>query len=140
MSTRTTPMDPGQKRLKDARAEIEAVLKRHDIAGFVTLAGPGSNAAWGEVFWNIWPSRSILVGDFPEIRVKSKLADYGGDVAKQRADQELTAGMIRHLAVSMGGCGMQFLELSQVLDQKLGAVHEDKGFFPEPSKSNPGVH
>lgn len=129
-------MDPTQKKLKTARAEIEAVLKRHDIAGFVSLHAPG----WGEQFWNIWPSYSVLVGDMPAIRVKSKAADYGGDLQRQRADQQDTAGMIHHLAISMAGCGMQFLELAQALDAQFGAEHVDKGFIPDPSKSNPGTH
>lgn len=129
-------MDPMQRKLKKAREEIEAVLKKHDIAGFVTLHAPG----WGETFWNIWPSYSILIGDFPEIRIKSKAAEYGGDTAKQREHQEHTAGMAHALATSMGGCGMQFLELASVLNERLGAEHVDKGFFPDPSKSNPGTH
>jgi hypothetical protein len=130
------PMDPSLKKLKDARAEIEAVLKRHDIAGFVSLHAPD----WNEVFWNIWPSYSILVGDFPAIRIKSKLADYGGNVNKQREHQEQTAQMVHTLATSMGGCGMQFLELANVLNEKFGAAHEEKGFVPDPSKFNPGTH
>lgn len=129
-------MDPVQKKLKAARAEIEAVLKKHDIAGFVTLAAPG----WGEVFWNIWPSFSILVGDFPAIRIKSKAADYAGDTAKQMEHQAHTAQMVHHLATSMGGCAMQSLGLAEVLDGKLEAEHTDKGFIPDPSKSNPGTH
>lgn len=129
-------MDPTQKKLKKARAEIEAVLKRHDIAGYVSLHAPG----WGEVFWNIWPSYSILIGDFPAIRIKSKAADYAGDSAKQREDQAQTAQMVHTLATSMAGCGMQFLELSEILNARLGTEHVDEGFQPDPSKSNPGVH
>jgi hypothetical protein len=125
-----------QKKLKAARAEIEAVLKRHDIAGFVTLHAPG----WGETFWNIWPSHSILAGDFPAIRIKSKLADHGGDSAKQRESQAQTAQMIHSIATSMGGCAMQFLDLADILNSKLGAEHVDKAFMPDPSKSNPGAH
>jgi len=130
-------MDKAQKKLKKAREEIEAVLKKHNIAGFVSLhAAPG----WGEVFWDIWPSYSILSGDFPTISLKSKLASYGGNAELQRRDQEQTAQMVHHLATSMGQCAMQFLELSQVLDVKLGAEHSDKGFFPDASKSNPDLH
>ncbi|HSV48402.1 MAG TPA: hypothetical protein VLJ58_21615 [Ramlibacter sp.] len=129
-------MDRTQKKLKKARAEIEAVLKKHNIAGFVSLHAPG----WGEVFWNIWPSYSVLVGDFPSIRIKSKAADYGGDTARQRADQANTAQMVHELATATGGCAMQFLELADILNQKLGAEHVDKGFIPDPSKMNPGVH
>ncbi|MDO8778886.1 MAG: hypothetical protein Q7K57_61240 [Burkholderiaceae bacterium] len=131
-----TPRPPMQQKLKDARAEIEAVFKKHDIAGFVSLHAPG----WGEVFWSMWPSYSILVGDFPSIRIKSKLADYGGDVAKQVADQEATANMAHHLGMSLSQFGMQFLDISTALVHQLGAEHVEQSFEPEPSKMNPGVH
>jgi hypothetical protein len=128
-------MDHMQKKLKQARAEIEAVLKKHDIAGFVSLHAPD----WGEDFWNIWPSYSILIGDFPAIRIKSKAADYPS-LYKQRADQQHTAQMIHSIATSMGGCAMQFLDLANLLNTKLGAEHSDNGFMPDPSKHNPGTH
>lgn len=127
---------PMQQKLKDARAEIEAVLKKHDIAGFVSLHAPG----FGEVFWTMWPSYSILVGDFPAIRIKSKLADYGGDVSRQMADQAATANMAHHLGMSLSQCGIQFLELSTALNHELGATHEEGTFEPGPSNMNPGVH
>lgn len=129
-------MPPMQKKLKEARAEIEAVLKKHDIAGFVSLHAPG----FGEVFYTIWPSYSILVGDYPSIRIKSKAADYGGDVAKQREDQANTTSMAHHLGMSLSQFGMQFLDLSAALTQQLGIQPLDDGFEPEPSKMNPGVH
>jgi hypothetical protein len=129
-------MDAMQKKLKDARAEIEAVFKKHDIAGFVSLHAPG----WNEVFWNIWPSYSNLVGDFPSIRLKSKLVDYAGDQAKQVADQQHTAQMAHVLGTSIGECAMQFLALADVLNAKLGAEHTKPVFHPDPSKFNPGAH
>lgn len=129
-------MDPGLKKLKKARAEIEAVLKRHDIAGFVTLHSPG----WGEAFWSIWPSHSILIGDFPAIRVKSDLADFGGDLSRQRDQEDQTAQMIRTLAMSMSNCSVQFLELADILDGMLGTQTEPLAITPSPSKMNPGVH
>ncbi|MGE4241756.1 hypothetical protein [Ramlibacter sp.] len=131
-----TKLHPTQEMLKAARAEIESVLKKHDIAGFVTLHAPG----WGETFWNIWPSHSCLIGDFPAIRVKSKLADYLGNVQVQREHQQNTAGMVYTLGTSMAGCGLQFLELSTMLDAHLGAEHTEKGFTPDPSRFNPGTH
>jgi hypothetical protein len=122
--------------LKAARAKIEAILKEHDIAGFVSLHGPDM----GEVFWNIWPSYSIIKGDFPAIRLVSKLQDYNGDEAKQTDDQDQTAQMMHHLATSTGGCAMQFLELADVLNERFEAKHVDEGHIPEPSKHNPDLH
>ncbi|MDP3272466.1 hypothetical protein [Limnobacter sp.] len=136
MSAKNAPLPAMQQKLKDARAEIEAVLKKHDIAGFASLHAPG----FGEVFWTMWPSYSILVGDFPLVRIKSKLADYGGDADRQRADQANSAAMVEHLGSSLAQCGIQFLELSDVLNAKLGAETSLQGFQPEPSKLNPGSH
>ena len=129
-------LHPTQHKLKNPRAEIEAVLKKHDIAGFVTLHAPG----WGETFWNIWPSYSVLIGDFPAIRIRSKASDYAANPGKRVQDQENTAGMLHTLSTSMGGCGLQFLELSQAVDGAFGAAHTDQGFQPDPSRFNPGVH
>lgn len=125
-----------RENLKAARAKIEAILKEHDIAGFVTLHAPG----WGETFWNIWPSHSILKGDFPAIRIVSKMADYVGRPAKQFEHQAQTAEMAHHLATSMAQAGLQFLELSDSLTATFNAKHEDLGFIPEPSKHNPDLH
>ncbi len=128
-------MTPIKKRIKGARAEIEAVLRKYDLAGFVSLHGPDL----GEVFWNIWPSYSILHGDFPLIQIKSALADYQGDREAQRHDQAQTVQMVDHLAMTIGQAGLQFIELAGVLNAKFCAEHTAE-FTPDPSKHNPGVH
>jgi hypothetical protein len=125
MTMADTIADP---KLKAARAEIEAVFKKYDIAGFVALHAPDR----GEVFWNIWPSYSILRGDFPTIRIKSLVENYKGDTDRQQYDQAQTAQMINTLGINMGQASMQFLELSSVLDAKLGTTHTDEGFEPTP--------
>jgi hypothetical protein len=127
-------MPPEQQKLKLARAEIEAVLLKYDIAGFATLHGGGG---WGEVFWNIWPSYSVLIGDFPAIRIRSKAADYAANPGKQITDQAQTAQMAHHLGMSMGECAVQFIELATVLNKAVGAEHEDLGFVHDPSKDDP---
>lgn len=125
-------MDPAQQKMKDARAEIEAVFEKYDIGGFVTItAGEG----WGEVFWNIWPSYSILSGDFPAIRIKSKLhEDHGGDVAKQKLAHERTAQTVHHIGTTMAECALQFLQFGTYLDHALNAEHTAAAQFPDPSK------
>lgn len=127
--------DPMRLKLKEARTEIEAVLKKHDIGGFVTLHAPG----FSEVFWNIWPSYSILKGDFPSIRMVSKLTDYGGDTHKQQQSQQATCNMIHHLSMSMGQCSMQFLELASMMDAKFGSEHTGEEFEPARSPLEPGL-
>jgi hypothetical protein len=68
---------PDQQRLKIARVEIEAVLKKHDLSGVVVLHTPGM----AEFFYDIQPSYSCVWLDeaVPMLRIKSKVADYGGD-------------------------------------------------------------
>jgi hypothetical protein len=128
-------MNKHERNLKAARAKIEKVLKEHDIAGFVSLHAPGH----GEVFWNIWPSYSILKGDFPTIRIVSKRADYPSP-HEQQEDQAATANMMMHLSTSMAGCAMQFLELSKVLDAKFESKHTEGTFKPDPGTSDPDLH
>lgn len=130
----TTPQDPNHAKLKAARAEIEAILKKHDIAGHVALHAPG----WAEVFWTLWPSYSILRGDFPAIRITSVAGDYGNDQARMASDRANTAQMVNSIGVALAQSGMQWLELDNVLTQKLGATHVDMGHLPDPSRLNTG--
>lgn len=114
-------LPPERAVLKKARAEIEEILRKYDVAAHVVMHRPG----WIERFWQIWPSYSILRGDFPAIRIRSKLADYSGDAEKQKLDQAHTAGMVSGLAMSMGQDAMQFIDLAAILDKTLGATHRD---------------
>ena len=80
---------PDQGRLKISRTEIEAVLKKHDLAGAVVLHTPGMS----EFFYDISPSYSCVRIDeaAKTVHVKSKLADYGGDAVAQLHDQAASA-------------------------------------------------
>lgn len=121
-------MNPGQKNLKAARAKIEKVLRDHDIAGYVSLHAPNA----GEVFWQIWPSYSLLQGDVPEVRLKSKVSDRSAfGIAREQERRAQTAQMVHALAETLAGHAMVFLELATFVNDKLGAVHEDKGFTPD---------
>lgn len=130
----TTPQDPNHAKLKAARAEIEAILKKHDIAGHCVLHAPG----WCEDFWSLWPSYSVLQGDFPLIRLKSVAATYGGDTQRMTADRANTAQMVHGIGTSLAQSGLQWLELANVLNNKLGATHVDMGHLPDPSRLNTG--
>lgn len=121
---------PDQARLKIARAEIEAVLKKHDLAGVVVLHTPGM----AEFFYDIQPSYSCAWIDQAAsmVRVKSKLADYGGDAAAQRLDQAATAQLLHSFGMECAQAGIMFLEVAQVVDEKLGAEHTPANFLPDP--------
>jgi hypothetical protein len=121
------------KKLKAARADIEKVLRRHDIAGIVFLhTAPGSS----EAFMRLDPSYSKLVGVPPTVRLMSKLADYGGDERRQLEDLAATANMVHSLAVLCAQTAMPLLDLAQTIDTATGAEHTGLGFEPDPQ---PGV-
>jgi hypothetical protein len=89
-----TQLDYSPK-LKEAMAEIKAVLKKHDIAAHVLLHEPG----YSEYLNAIEPSWSLIRIVDDGIRVRSKLLeDFGGDKEAQHKASEATASLIRHFA------------------------------------------
>ncbi len=112
---------PDQERLKVARVEIEAVLRRHDLAGVVVLHTPGMT----EFFYDIRPSYSCAWIDeaASTLRLKSLAADYGGDVQTQLHDQAATANMMRGIFENMAGARDMFGYASALLDRATRAKH-----------------
>jgi hypothetical protein len=124
---------PDKARLKIARIEIEAVLKKHDLAGVVVLHTPGM-AEW---FYDVRPSYSCLHVDEAAgtARVRSQLADYGGDRQAQLLDQACTANMVAALSGELvRGAGM-FSYLGQVVDRATRAEHAPATFTPDPMEA-----
>jgi hypothetical protein len=123
---------PDQRRLKIARLEIEAILKKHDLAGVVVLHTPGM----AEVFYDVEPSYSCLrINDKAgEVRVRSKLADYGGDTAAQRLGQAATANMAASLADSLGHVAVMFMEVAEVVDRATKAEHTETTYVADPDE------
>lgn len=123
---------PDQARLKRARAEIEAVMQKHDLAGVCILHTPGMT----EWFYQVNPSYSRLFVDEAAgvARVKSRLIDYGGDRQAQLLDQACTANMTAGLQGELlRGAGM-FGYLQQVVDHAMRAEHTPANFVPDPSE------
>ncbi len=121
---------PDQARLKTARLEIEAILQKHDIAGAVVLHTPGM-AEW---FYQVNPSYSCLTIDEAAgiARVRSKLADYGGDQAAQVHDLTATANMAAAIYGNLHHGARMFLEVQRVVDRATRAAHEAPRFVPDP--------
>jgi len=124
---------PNQARLKIARTEIEAVLRKHDLAGVVVLHTPGMC----EFFYDIRPSYSCAWIDESAqmVRLKSKLADYGGSTDAQRHDQAATANMTRGIAAELASAAAMFHHVARLVDQASGAEHTDRGFTPDPMEA-----
>jgi len=112
-------------KLIGARAEIQAILDKHDIAAHVILHNaPGSL----EVFMHLTPGYSKLVRMGTEqeglaFRLRSHLADYGGDAAAQARDLAATANMVHGLGMVLAQDGMSMLQLAQVVNKAARAEH-----------------
>lgn len=126
---------PDQRRLKIARLEIEAILKKHDLAGVAVLHTPGM----AEIFYDVAPSYSCLRYNDKTgmLRVRSKLADYGGDAAAQRLGQAATANMAAALADSLGRAALMFLGMAEVVDKEMQAEHTEAAFVADPGEQKP---
>jgi hypothetical protein len=123
---------PDQAKLKIARTEIEAILAKHDLAGVAVLHTPGMS----EFFHHIQPSYSCAWIDdsVPMLRVKSKLADYGGDRARRLHDQAATANMFAAISNQLGHAALMFLDCSTVVDKTLNAQHKDGERVSDPNE------
>lgn len=115
----------GNEKLLAARAEIEAVCKKHDIAAHVVLHTPG----FFENFGYYTPSYSVLVpgydnsGFMTTLRVRSHTTDYGGDAAKQRKDLTDTANFLSGAGVMLAQDAISLLEVSKAVDGLINATH-----------------
>jgi hypothetical protein len=123
---------PDQQRLKLARAKIEAILKEHDLGGVVVLHTPGMT----EFFYDITPSYSCAWIDEAgsQLRVKSKLADYGGDKDAQLRDQAATTNMVHAFASDLRSAAGMFGSIAPFLDRKLRAEHTEPAYKPDPTE------
>lgn len=131
MPKRSYSLDaPDQQRLKVARAEIEGILKKHDLAGVVTLHTPGMT----EFFYDITPSYSCVWIDEKagQLRVKSKAAEYGGDKDAQVRDQAATANMVHGIAEDLESSAGMFGSIAPFIDRALRAEHTQAEHKPDP--------
>lgn len=115
--------------LKAARAEIEAVLRKHDVAGHVVLhrQEPGDTEGHSEVFFDVSPSYSLLTQERDAqgrvgVRLRVKFRDYPNAQAWVAAVAP-SCNLIGQFAYLLGGSAMPFIELSAALDKRLGAEH-----------------
>ncbi|HVQ49771.1 MAG TPA: hypothetical protein VMS92_06955 [Mycobacterium sp.] len=116
----------GNEKLLAARAEIEAIIKRYDIAAHVVLHCPG----FAELFSDYTPSYSRLtIKQVDEhgftMHLKSEVAEYGGDREAQRRDLEATANMVSSIAEALARDAIGLLKVTERVDKALGAEHTE---------------
>jgi hypothetical protein len=107
-------------KLLEARDRIRAVLDELDIAGHVVLHNKPGKV---EVLHKLDPSYSKLLFDPPMMALRSKLDDYHGDADAQRRDLEATASLVRCFGEVLATDAMMLLEMSKIIDDKVGAEH-----------------
>lgn len=114
---------PNQRRLKVARMEIEAVLKKLDLAGVVVLHTPGMT----EFFYDVRPSYSCAWLDEAAqmVRVKSLADHYAGDLRAQLHDQACTANLFRGLAQDLTSAAQMFSWAAMFVDSATKAQHTE---------------
>lgn len=126
---------PDQQRLKVARLEIEAVLRKHDLAGVVVLHTPGMS----EFFYDIRPSYSCTWIDEAArmVRVKSLIKDYGGDQKAQLHDQAATANMVAAIEDNLANASQMFGAVKAIVDRATRAEHTTPTFVPDEAEGRP---
>lgn len=82
-------------KLKAAAEEIKAVLRKYDICAHIAL-GSASHTEFVREFCATW---TCMTMDGPNgFRVKSRLADYGGDKAAKKKVLEESIGVLMGFA------------------------------------------
>jgi hypothetical protein len=114
------------ERLRHARALIEDILREADVCASVVLAGRGGrgeNFAFLNASWSVVRLNQTPHGD--EVRIKSKLSDYDGNVELQREHQAWSAGAMANLGMETGRMSLFLLQMAKVVDTATGAVHTE---------------
>lgn len=120
-------------KLKKAMEEIKDILRKNDIAGFVTLHTPGHT----EFLMELQPSYSCCRVQGDQIRVRAKLMDdFAGNKKLWVRKVKDTSEMLHGLTDVSGQIILQIMELSDRLDKAVDAEHNDRGFTSHSTQNN----
>jgi hypothetical protein len=114
------------ERLRHVRALIEEMLREADVCASVVLAGRAGRTEqfmFMNATWSVVHLEQIPTG--VNVHIKSALADYSGDVDKQRQDIEWSAGAVSSLATSTARLSLVLLDVAEKVDLITGADHGD---------------
>lgn len=105
---------PDDKRYREAMAEITSVLRRHDMAGAITLVSKER-----AMFKYIFPTWSCIRIEGDNLRFRSKLSDYPSREAQHEA-----AELSTHIVLQMRDIAAQTFGITQQIYEQL----KDAGF------------
>lgn len=115
--------DPkAREKLLRARAEIEAIFQRYDIAALCIMHADPSSA---EVILNLSPSYSNIKMEGDRAAIKSTTEMYGGDIERRLYDLRATSNMASTLAELAAMGALQIKPLADALDKATGATHTE---------------
>lgn len=116
-----TKLTKNELKLKVAAEEIKDLLRKHDIAGIVSLHAPGH----AEYIVHLNPSYSCAyIYNDNEVRFYAKRADFKNTEEHQQKKM-YTANMLSLLTLSTGNNFMMLNKMSEVFDKLTGAEHTD---------------
>lgn len=112
------------ERLRQLRADIEALLREYDACGVVFLAGRAGRFEHFNRVEATWSNlRYVETPKGAGIGLRSRAADYGGDLERKTRDLEWSVGVVSGLAEAMGRMALPWLEAAQTIDRATGATH-----------------
>lgn len=112
-------------KLKEAMEEVKAILKKHDIAAFVVLHDP---RGYTEFLNHITPSYSCVKHHPMGFRIRARLEeDFNGDKAKMEYHLNATSNMLNSISTVASTNILNIMDVSKILDEKIGAIHTDHG-------------
>lgn len=117
-------------KLKKVMAEIEDVLKKHDIAAFILLHTPG----FSEYLQKVSPSYSCAVADDSGVSLKVNAKEVGEEKAKKLI--EGTVNMVVHFAEILGKSGLFYHKMLDQLKQRFEIEETGDGHTSHSSQNN----
>ncbi len=113
--------------------QIQGILLKNDIAGSIVLHTPG----FSEYLNHVSPTYSCATMEANGLlRIRAKAEDYNGDVKIRNEKLRDTSDMFHHLSKEAGTNVLSLMEISDKLDQLLGAEHFGSGHSSHTEQNN----
>jgi hypothetical protein len=118
-------LQTGQQRTEAVIAVVKSLMQELDLAGYVNASASDHMAHSLEIErpWMKMVMEYRDDGTVHNVRLKSKLADYNGDVNAQRKDLEATLGFLHGMTMTMAPITMMFAEASTRFDEVIKPEH-----------------
>lgn len=115
-------------KLKKAMQEIEAIIKKNDIAGIVLL----HEFNYSEFATIVQPSWSCIAKELQagnlQLTIRGKKEHFKSGAER---DEKLTktCNMVHHFAMTCGNIALSLMQLDQECEKKYGTYHTGGGGF-----------